>query len=413
MKNTKIIICLILSITLGIAAAAPLINAELIIRPWITTVQGPTAPFTFEVVYANFTITDPDAPTRPLNTEYYGIERYRSGTTTGSSLRNSVSRIDYDVVINVTNPSEYRAILGMISLFTAQEIHETTAQSIRDLFGPSTSGRGIEAKGAWVDDVYYNVTCTIPWPCIDENGVVFGDWGDRINSATTTKWNFRDTTGNVRTSENSTIEEYRADWYSHYYQWIEGVQGYEYSINDGTSTTKYTYLNIDGTWVDVTGRVTFDKEPESEPERSVYSSTGGFASQVVHYVGTGSQVSKENEYDCFFAPGESRLLIISGSVNVESPIPEVSESYFNPVDIIQSCIVQTLIQSTTFADIEFDMEAYFENHTFISTITETADIQELVLTQVGNSYIYNTVLPNGQMFEFDQYGLEVFIVPVR
>ena len=365
---------MILSLTIGIVATTPLLMAELRVQPWITKAQGPTAPFTFEVVYANFTITDPDAPI----------------------TQNSGSRIDYEVIINVTNPSEYRTILHGISFFTAQEIQETTAQAIIDSINtPGSSGGGIEAKGAWVDGVYYNVTCTIPWPSIDENGVVIGNLDEKLNT-----WKFIDDSGDIRTNENSTIEEM---YNAHYYKWIEGVQGYEYTIKDGTNTNKYIYLNMNGKWVDVTGRVTFDKEPE--PERVAYSSKGGFSSQFVNYLGSGSKASKENEYDCFFAPGESRLLIISGSVN--------AHSYEVGIDIIQSGIVQALTRVFSSVDIEFDMEAFVKDNTITVTHSDVAKIQELALTRVGNSYIYNTVLSDNQMFQLDRYGLEVFIVPVE
>ncbi|MCL1970684.1 MAG: hypothetical protein FWF66_04420 [Candidatus Bathyarchaeota archaeon] len=383
---------MILSITIGIATATPLISAELNIIPWFTRVQGPTVPFVFEVVYANYTITDPDA----------------------TITQNGGPKIDYEVVINVTNPSEYRNITGSINLFAAQEVHETTAKTLMEMFNiPGNSGRGIEAKGAWVDGVYYNVTCTIPWPALDENGVIIGDYMSRLESLITgwsfgdeqgNRWTnenstFGDEQGNRWTNENSTFEEHKAIYYSQFYKWKEGVQGYEWTISDGTSTTKYIYLNIDGTWVDVTGRVTFDKEPE--PDRPAYSSKGGFASKMIRF---------NSWYDRVFEPGESRLIIISGSVDIQPP---VSENYINPVDIIQSGTIHTLIQAYTNLEVEYDINAYIESNTYLDTHTQSGKIQELVLAQVGNSYIYNTVLSDNQMFQLDRYGIEVFIVPVR
>jgi hypothetical protein len=402
MKNTKIIICLILSITIGIAAATPLINAELNIRPWITRVQGPTAPFNSEVVYANFTITNSDAPITQT-----------SGPT-----------IDYYVAINVTNPSEYRARLRSTLFVTAQEIYETTEQSMMAKMNiPGASGRGIEAKGAWVDGIYYNVTCTIPSPLIDENGTVIGYWYDRFKDGTIEdgNWQFMDEFGNTRTEENSTREDFYNHAKNHQPEWIEGIQGYEYTIRDGINTNKYIFLNIDGEWVDVTGRVTFDKEPE--PDKTIYPSKGIVSSQWLSYLSAGTKASKENEFDCSFAPGESRLLVFYGSVDIRTfhsggsrdrnMTLQVSEGLTNPVDIIQSGIIQSLTQIYTDIDIEFDSEAYFENNTITVTRTDAANIQELVLTQIGNSYIYNTVLSDNQIFELDQHGFEAFIVSVR
>jgi len=45
---------MILSVSIGIIATTPLLMAELNIQPWITHVQGPTAPFNIELVYTNF-----------------------------------------------------------------------------------------------------------------------------------------------------------------------------------------------------------------------------------------------------------------------------------------------------------------------------------------------------------------------
>jgi hypothetical protein len=356
MKNTKFIICLILSLTIGIAVATPLIRAELTIRPWITQVQGPTAPFNVEVVYTNFTITDPDTPITQT-----------SGPT-----------INYYAVINVTNPSEYRTILNKSTFFVAQSIQSTTSKTaLIDFYNfTSTGGGGGEAKGAWVDNIYYNVTLTIPYPIIGSNGII------------------------IQEIQSGLTEE---ELYTYYYQWIEGVQYFKHTIKEDTSINTYTYLNRNGTWVDITGRVTID---ETEPEYSpTHIATGGFISRSTSYLGSGSKASKDNEYDCFFAPGESRLLVVSGSLDIRSPWAEKH----SPVDIIQSSIIQTLTQVSSYVDID----PIGKNNTFIVTSADTSKIQELVLTQVGNSYIYNTVLSDNQTFEFDQYGFEVFIVPVR
>jgi len=354
MKNTKIIICLILSITIGIAAATPLIRAELSVKPWVTRVQGPTAPFNIEVVYVNFTITDPDAPITQT-----------SGPT-----------IDYYAVINVTNPSEYKAILSSMWFNAAQKIQSTTSQTpLIDLMNFTSEGGGGEAKGAWVDGVYYNVTLTIPYPRFDSNGI-------------------------ITESQSDLTEE---ELYTYYYQWIEGVQYFKHTVKEETSINTYTYLNIDGAWVDVTGRVTID-QTESRCGQS-YMSVGMITNhQSENYLGSGSKASKDNEYDCFFAPGESRLLVISGSLDHWAFLGDI-----NPVDVIQSGIIQTLAQAQSFVD----MDPYGENNTFIETSVTTAEIQTLSLTRNGNSYIYNAVLSENQMFELDRYGLEVFIVPVR
>jgi hypothetical protein len=50
------------------------------------------------------------------------------------------------------------------------------------------------------------------------------------------------------------------------------------------------------------------------------------------------------------------------------------------------------------------------NNAVFDTWTYTDVIQHLTLSQVGNSYIYNAVLADNQMFQLDKYGAEVFVV---
>jgi hypothetical protein len=259
----------------------------------------------------------------------------------------------------------------------AQSVQNTTSRTpLIDFYNFTDIGEGGEAKGAWVDDIYYNITLTIPYPSFNSDGTM---------------------------TQESLPDLTEEELYTYYYQWIEGVQYFKHTIKEETATNTYTYLNMNGTWVDVTGRVIID---ETEPEyRLNHIATGGFISRQTSYLGSGSKMSKDKEYDCFFAPGESRLLVISGSLDLRSPWAED----ISPADIIQSGIVQTLAQVTSYVDID----PIGENNTFIDTWADTSNIQELVLTQVGNSYIYNTVLSVDQMFELDRYGFEVFIVPVR
>jgi hypothetical protein len=384
MKNTKFIICLILSISLGIAATTPLLMAELTVKPWITRIQGPTAPFNIEVVYANFTLTDLDAPI----------------TQTSGPI------IDYCFVVNVTNPSEYRTMLFNTYLLAAQEVQSFPGRSSRIAYYEGLVGGGGEAKGAWVDGVYYNLTQFMPWPYLNSDGTISQDPPSQLAKST-------DEVTDVR-----------------YYQWVEGVQYYTTSVNDGTSINNYTYLNMNGTWVDVTGRITIDEiEPEYKP---VYSGTGSIITRNIFYTGSGhvNMASKDNEYNRFFAPGESRLLIISGRTVLKSnwlpmiPIEDMpfasvssvgewdwtkSEGFINPVDVIQSGIVQMLTQVETYVD----LDPVGEPNTYTDMRAKASEVQELILTRVGNSYIYNTVLSDNQMFQLDQYGLEVFIVPME
>jgi len=257
-------------------------------------------------------------------------------------------------------------------------------------------GSGGEARGVWVDDVWYNVT----WvdratPYFNHNGVVVDENGRIV----------------ARPFIDSSQKSY----------WMEGVQYFIVTYrNDAVGVKTCYYLNMNGTWVDVTGRVVFDRE-ETEPAID-YRTRGTSVSQSTYYQKGnnnddgfglyGLYISKsidvgDNAFDNRFAPGESRLLVIYGSLDVRTVCVE-SNGGINPADAILSEITQTKVIAHTYIDID----PFRENNTFINTHTVTTSVQQIVLSRVGNSYLYNTVLSDNQMFQLDQYGAEVFIVPI-
>src|SRR5665647_1273762 len=143
----KLILCAILSFSVGIACASPLLVSELNIRPWITYVQGPTAEMTVEVVYANFTL--------------------QNG---GNAItKDSGPTISYYSVINVTNPSDFEATVSRVDFMAAQQIINNSANP-----HPHNGGEGWSTKGAWVDGKWYNLTwVTVGYPSTNENGSLY------------------------------------------------------------------------------------------------------------------------------------------------------------------------------------------------------------------------------------------------
>jgi hypothetical protein len=85
----KMLIAAILSLTVGIACASPLLVTELNIRPWINQVHGVTAQFEVNVVYANFTLQNGDKPV----------------------TQDSGPTISYFAVVNITNLSNLLSLL--------------------------------------------------------------------------------------------------------------------------------------------------------------------------------------------------------------------------------------------------------------------------------------------------------------
>jgi hypothetical protein len=385
----KLILCAVLSISIGIAAAGPLLASELNIRPWTDHIQGPTANFDIDVVYANFTIQNPDAPI----TE-----------TTGP-------QINYFAVIKATNPSDQDALMVGTGFMAAQQIANTTGQAPFGVKGNWSTGSGYEAKGAMVDGVWYNVTYT--------NG----------------QYPFVDSDGKLTQSPFSVASQGG--------QWMEGVQIYQYTRHtEGGAATTCTYMNMNGTWTDVTGRITVDL-PQNGP---TYGAKGIVAEQQVFYQkvdpdsfgtlvdikmidGTNTTTVTKNtpnmsegytstrtidtDVDAFsnrYGSGESRLIIVTGTWTVTSNWVSLNgNGFINPVEVIRTGSIQTKTSMHTVLDVNPDLG----DNTFLDTWTDATVIQQLTLTHIGNSYIYNTALSDNQQFSLDQYGAEAFIIDQR
>jgi hypothetical protein len=274
---TKLIICAILSLSIGVACATPLLVTELNIRHYIKQVQGPTANDIINVVYANFTVIDESASI----TQYTG------------------PNIAYSIVLNITNPSNVSAQLLDV-IFTAADGNKT---SLGSLFRSGSSGQGYSVEGAWVDGKWYNVTWAAGTPEIGMDGKMV--------------------------STNSSDK----DGY-----WMQGVQLDDVYVN-GSYT--YTYMNMNGTWRDVTNQINVVHPAPANPfdnanplgktivsEHYVFVGappltslpvTDKYAPWVTQYVLVGAGRFNET-----WAPHQSRLILLSGIYEVRAPFGDRS-----------------------------------------------------------------------------------------
>jgi hypothetical protein len=140
--GVKLIIIAVLALTVGVAFASPLLYENLVVKPFPRIPEGPKADFSVEVVYANFSVQE--------------------HTSTDSSGGVPLPIVTYDVVLNVTNLSDLRAIVGRLDLTAAEEV--TFVPSIVGGFSASAgggrSGGGANGfvEGVWLDDEWVNVT---------------------------------------------------------------------------------------------------------------------------------------------------------------------------------------------------------------------------------------------------------------
>ncbi len=189
---SKLLICAIFSFSVGIACASPLLSTELNVTPYINHIQGPKVNDIINIV-SNFTVINASNPI----SQYSGPD------------------IAYYIVLNVTNPSNISSQLRDVE-FTAASNNQTPSRS---LFMSGASGQGYNLEGVWIGEKWYNVTWTNgAFPVIDENGKIVSQ---------------DDSTGVP----------------SH---WMQGVQLDDVFVN-GTLT--FTYINMNGTWTDVTGQI--------------------------------------------------------------------------------------------------------------------------------------------------------------
>jgi hypothetical protein len=352
----KMLIAAVCSLSIGVAFASPLLISDLNIRPYITRVQGPTADFKVEVVYANFTVLDAEKPIADED---------------GPSLL-------YQIVLNVTNLANIGADLTMVDFGAAGKI---TSTSSPPFINNSMRGTGWTAPGAWVDGVWYNVT----W--VNVTAPLF------------------DSKGNLRPSLVTVPKEQC--------YWMEGVQVYEKTVNNANGSTTSTYLNMNGTWTDVTGRIQVWRPG---------SGTGGgwsfnnivaekrYFFQNTPHEDVNSPLSTsifvltgEGNFDNNWKPHESRFIAVqsSGKIAKHSGNAKALE-VLNSGTIALKASIQNLAEPTMVGLV---------NNTYQDTSSITNDVEQISLTKLGNSYVYNRILSDNQMFQPDKWGVEVFVRP--
>jgi len=364
----------------GLAFATPLMLSELDVKPWIHHIQGPTADFEIEIIFANFTVLNPNEPT---------------------SEADDLS-VKYQVWLNVTNPSGLGATLLDVNFAAAGEI---TAYSGPPLIGANSSGGwGWEAEGALVDDKWYNLT-----------------W---VNGT----YPFFDRDGNIEPSP------FEIPWQTGY--WMEGVQLYQRHVN---GTIVATYLNMNGTWTDVTDRIVLEERdhgsghslkdvvadqlriyqkyvPDASNASVVFDSDGNeIQVPSVIDVGNGTEVTVsvdslsgtiyiqagEGYFNNYWKPGESRIVLIEGNQKFGSWVN------YNPVDVLSSGTI-------TFKTITFnsaDTDFWLGNNTVQDNWSYANELKTIELTKENNSYIYNMALVEKYKFSVDEWNAEVFLEP--
>ena len=337
---SKFILIGILSLLIGSAFASPLLVSELDLDEIKLFPETPKGP----------------------KAEIISEVLFANFSIKSNSEKESLSDLSYFVVLNVTNNSN--EAVNVIGVQFDAEISNYSYTFDNNMEGTSEIGHGWDAEGAWVDDEYYNLT----WVPNKRGEIgVDGFFGEF----------------------ESESEGY----------WMEGVQIFEKYTNYDLVFTK---INMNGTWVDVTGRIEYPPlvgwPPTKIPDGTIFSEIkflggGEFPRDPDNRV-SGLQVptSVPNDFNEHWGPHQSRLILLTMTRTIPS-------KYYEPSKL-------ELLKTTKTSFIT-SVTGYFNNTTIRSqSTTENTAYVQLETTNYGHLY---TVLPDNQKFVLDSFGVEVFL----
>jgi hypothetical protein len=384
----KLIIGAVLALMAGIAFASPLAILPLNVKPFPNVPQGRKADFSVDIVYASFGVYE-NLDNQSLGTTPHGYnetggisetEPYQPGQT-------------YMVVLNVTNLSDIDASISEVGFAAAHDIRIIPSAlggfSFSTGEGPGVDFGGV-VKGVWLDNKWLNIT----W-------IPDTDYPFNLMRIVTPDHNTE--TAVPELPANATEEG----------TWIEGVPIAEYYSNTALISTS---IYINGSWVDVTGRIRADPEQPTvmatntlvnqilpfsgEHYRNIGNATLGPATTMPSwetYNGNGPTTqwpSRADGFNSTWAPHQSRLIVLNGTLEGNAGILETGN------------IALYATASTYVND-------WLVNGTYYDTITTSTWLNQVQLENTANGYLYNTVLSDNQKFQLDQYGVEAFIEPSR
>jgi len=395
-KELSLVLIAILALGVGIAYAAPMLiipNNQL----YPQVIEGPKAKFSVDVVYAEFAYTS------------------------------DKTRINYDVVLNVTNTADTPATLYDITFAAAQTvtvhdsilggtIYDNGLTGAFKHFGGVVNGVYLDrnwVNTTWIPNFYDEINGSqvkVPYPLCLYRITQASLYGG-ISSGPLTPDNVAAYSADH--TINGTIPDLPANA-SETGTWFEGVPIAEYYDYQGNPLVTMMYIN--GVWVDVTDRVTVDNAKPmvtasgmlvnqvlslgEQPYRNMNSTVGPVVSLPTWGDwGVGGSYYwfpwdwASQPFNNTFAPHESRLLRLN---NVQQPGSLVA---------LESGSI-TLYASASNYIVNRPI-----NGTFLNTVSTTTQIKQIQLQQTSGGYLYNAILADNQVFQQGNSRLEVTVAP--
>jgi hypothetical protein len=435
-KELSLVLIAVLAFGFGIAYAAPMLIVPVNVQPYPNVPEGPKAPFSVDIVYANFNTTD-----------YIHTQEF---SNPDGSLNHTETypwtNVTYNVVLNVTNPSDQPATLYEVTFAAAQDI--TTRQSIlggRILdYGYTPAGsipagryfggvaNGVYLDGKWVNvtwmpDVYFDVNDTTPEPypqCLfaltqarmldprisNESGILNGPLNPYEIRDFSADHNINGTIPDLPVNASDTGV------------WFEGVPIAEYY--DQTGNPLVTMMYINGAWVDVTGKVTADQaQPMTTVSNMLVNEVLTFNAQP--YGNMNSTIGPVTtlptwgnwgtggcyfympweygniQFNSTFAPHESRLIAFNHTQPFIKMAPQDAPS--NGVAALKTGNLKLYASASNY------ISNQPVNGTFCNTVSTTTEVKDIHFELTPNGYTYNNILAANQVFQQGNSNYEVKI----
>lgn len=420
----KLLTAALLSLTIGIACASPLLISELTIKPYPRIPDGPKADTSVSVIYANFIIS--------------------AGNTALNNISTSI--LDYEVVLNVTNLSDLGNKVTRLGLTVAQDIAAVPAAVgfLESLGGANSTTGGYSGGGTMQTATSDDLVKGTRWSQWSEysdgqrraggSGLVTGVWLDGkwtnvtwVPGTDYPKWPEREaisTTPPHMPSHSETWPTLKTvpplpEIATTEGTWVEGVpiiEMHNITTAQGKTTgiTTATAIFINGTWVDVTGRV------RTANEQLYIRATNTIAAEI-HYFGTEPPISLtqslssgtlplgttayapvttytksgDGQFNDYWAPHQSRLILLKGTREI---LPNWG------LDSLATGKIWLLAEQFN------QVQDPNVNSTALYTYSGSHWLNQVQLQQTTNGYLYNTLGEN-QMFVSDQFSVEIFIKP--
>jgi hypothetical protein len=192
---------------------------------------------------------------------------------------------------------------------------------------------------------------------------------------------------------------------------MEGVPIKQYHFFNSSASTLQLWdaIYVNGTWVNVTGRIriehpvtsvlefgTFIQATTNFPPRNAFNGnqppdgTTANGPRVLSNVWSGDE-----DFNNTWAPHQSRLIMLTGTVTVGSS------------DILNAFTAGKLNVYAATNNYIYDKPV---NGTFYDTSSLTTQLKSISLEKTADgNYLYNNILSENQMFQPDQFGVELFI----